>query len=58
MRYRLRVSLNQTLATIPTHSGVVATRAAEDATLVYCNEVIQVAKWIAKQVPDISASHA
>ena len=39
-----------------THRGVVATSAAELATVVYSSEVIQVAKCTARKAPESSAS--
>ena len=39
-----------------TQSGMVLTSTTELATLVYCNEVIQVAKWSARKIPDKRAS--
>ncbi len=41
---------------IATHKGVVVTNTTELATLVYCREVIQVAKCNASNAPESSAN--
>ena len=49
------VSLIVTGDNIATHSGTVETNTAELATVVYSKDVIQVAKWSAKNNPDNKA---
>jgi hypothetical protein len=39
-----------------THSGIVLTNTTELATVVYCSEVIQVAKCTARNAPESNAS--
>ena len=39
-----------------THKGTVDTKTTELATVVYSNDFIQVTKWIARNVPERSAS--
>ena len=58
MRHRLSDSFNKNRAAKPTHSGVVATSAADEATVVCSSDWIQVAKCIAKQIPEIIANPA
>jgi hypothetical protein len=45
-------SLRITGERIATHKGVVVAKTTELATLVYSREVIQVAKWIARNTPE------
>ena len=53
---RVTGSLMVSGASSATHSGVVVTSTTELATVVYSSEVIQVAKWTARNSPESSAS--